>query len=33
MSIEEIDEVASEWVFKTNGMKWSNNDDYVKNWW
>ena len=27
MSIEEIDEVASEWVFKTNGMKWSNNDD------
>ena len=26
MSIEEIDEVASEWVFKTNGMKWSNND-------
>ena len=27
MSIEEIDEAASEWVFKTNGMKWSNNDD------
>lgn len=27
MSIEEIDEAASEWVFETNGMKWSNNDD------
>lgn len=27
MSIEEIDEEASEWVFETNGMKWSNNDD------
>ena len=27
MSIEEIGEAASEWVFETNGMKWSNNDD------
>ena len=27
MSIEEIDEAASEWVFETNGMQWSNNDD------
>ena len=27
MSIEEIDEAASEWVFETNGMKWSNNDN------
>jgi hypothetical protein len=27
MSIEEINDAASEWVFETNGMKWSNNDD------
>ena len=25
--IEEINNAADEWVFKTNGEKWSNNDD------
>lgn len=25
--IEEINNAADEWVFKTNGKKWSNNDD------
>ena len=25
--IEDVNELAEEWVFKTNGHKWSNNDD------
>lgn len=25
--LEEINNAADKWVFETNGMKWSNNDD------
>lgn len=27
MSKDKVDDLASEWVFETNGSKWSNNDD------